>query len=621
MSSAKSNPGPRKPSPKAKSASPAAKTLPPRERVKPADAWDLSSLFASDDEWEIAFNKWQKLIPRYEKFRGTLAEGARRLAACLKFDEEFDRLGERLGTYAYLKTAEDQANSAYQRMKGRHQHAGSEAAQAASYIRPEILAISAKKMKEYMAAKELAPYRLVLERIQRYKPHTLSDAEEKLLAMQTEMADASNRVFRQLNDADLKFGMVRDETGAEIELSHSSFSALLHSPSREVRKTAFHQYYDVFIAHQNTLAATLSSSIQRDVYYAKARNYSSARAAALFPDNVPASVYDNLIAEVRRRLPVLYRYFDLRRRKMKLKQLHHYDTYVPILSDLDQQRSWKQAVDVVIESLAPLGGEYCEVLQRGLTDSRWCDRYPNRGKQSGAFSCGSYDGAPYILMNYQPTVLDHVFTLAHEAGHSMHSYYSAKNQPFVYYDYVIFVAEVASTFNEQLLSRRLMEQAGSDQERAYLVNRDIDAIRGTIIRQTMFAEFEKIAHETAEAGEPLTVEAFQRIYGELLAAYFGPDFAIDDQLKLECFRIPHFYRAFYVYKYATGLSAAIALSERVLSGGPRELNDYLTFLKGGCSKDPLDLLKDAGVDMTTAAPVAAALDRFEALVAELDDLL
>ena len=600
---------------------PKATTLPARERVKTEDTWDLVSLFASDVEWEAAFEKWKKLIPRYEKFRGTLGGSAKQLAACLKFDEEFDRLGERVGTYAFLKTAEDQANSEYQRMKGRAQHAGSEAAQAASFIRPEILAIPAKRMKEFMAAKELKPYQLVLERIQRYKPHTLSDGEEKLLAMQSEMADASNRVFRQLNDADLKFGMVKDEHGAEIELSHSSFSALLHAPNREVRKTAFHQYYGVFAAHENTLAATLSSSVQRDVYYAKARGYESARAAALFPDNVPVAVYDNLIGEVRRRLPALYRYLDLRRRKMKLKEIHHYDTYAPILSEFDQNRTWKQAVDAVMKSLTPLGDEYCGVLERGLSTARWCDRYPNRGKQSGAFSCGSFDGAPYILMNYQPKVLDHVFTLAHEAGHSMHSHYSSKHQPFVYYDYVIFVAEVASTFNEQLLSRHLMDSAGSDLERAYLVNRDIDAIRGTIIRQTMFAEFEKLIHESAEAGEPLTVDAFKKIYSDLLSAYFGPDFAIDEILKLEGFRIPHFYRAFYVYKYATGLSAAIALSERVLNGGPRELNDYLSFLKGGCSKDPLDLLKDAGVDMTMPAPVAAALDRFESLVDELDTLL
>ena len=608
-------------SPKSKRSRPKSKTLPPRAKVKVEDTWNLGSLFTTDAEWEAAFEKWKKQIPRYAKFRGALGESAAQLAACLEFDEKFERAGERLGTYAYLKAAEDQANSVYQRMRGLIQHASSEAGQAASFIRPEILAIPAATLRKFLAAKELAPYRLLLERLERYRPHTLSDAEERLLAMQTEMADAANHIFRQLNDADLKFGMVENERGESIELSHSSFSALLHSPARKVRQNAFHQYYGVFAAHENTLAATLSGSVKRDVYYAKARGYESAQAAALFPDQVPAAVYDNLIAEVRRRLPALYRYFELRRRKMKLKDIHHYDTYVPILSELDQQRTWKQAVDAVLGSLTPLGDEYCRALGAGLNAARWCDRYPNRGKQSGAFSSGSYDGAPYILMNYQPTVLDHVFTLAHEAGHSMHSYYSAKNQPFVYYDYVIFVAEVASTFNEQLLGRRLMDEAASDEERAYLVNREIDAIRGTIIRQTMFAEFEKIIHELAESGEPLTVDAFKGEYLKLLTAYFGADFTIDDELKLECFRIPHFYRAFYVYKYATGLSAAIALSERVLAGGQRELEDYLSFLKGGCSKDPLDLLRDAGVDMATPAPVRSALDRFEKLVTELDELL
>jgi oligoendopeptidase F len=604
-----------------KAKKPRGKTLPPRAKVKVEDTWDLGTLFPSDAEWEAAFEKWKKQIPRYAKFRGTLGESAKQLAACLDFDERFERAGERLGVYAYLKAAQDQSDSVYQRMRGRVQHAGSEAAQAASFIRPEILAIPEDKLNESIASKELSRYQLLLTRLERYKPHTLSDAEERLLAMQSEMADASNHIFRQLNDADLKFGMVENEHGDSVELSHSSFSALLHSPDRKVRQTAFHQYYGVFAAHENTLAATLNGSVQRDAYYAKARGYESARAAALFPDQVPAAVYDNLIAEVRRRLPALYRYFDLRRRKMKLKDIHHYDTYVPILSELDQKRTWKQAAEAVLGSLAPLGDEYGRVLEEGLARARWCDRFPNRGKQSGAFSSGRFDGAPYILMNYQPTVLDHVFTLAHEAGHSMHSYFSAKHQPFVYYDYVIFVAEVASTFNEQLLGRRLMDEARSDQERAYLVNREIDAIRGTIIRQTMFAEFEKTIHELAESGEPLTVDAFKGEYWKLLQAYFGPDFALDDELKLECFRIPHFYRAFYVYKYATGLSAAIALSERVLGGGKQELNDYLSFLKGGCSKDPLDLLRDAGVDMATPAPVRAALDRFEKLVGELDELL
>lgn len=596
------------------------KSLPRRTQVKPADTWDLSSLYSDDAAWEAALTKWEKRIGEFARHRGKLSESPKALAACLKFDSEFDRVGERLGVYAYLKSAEDTGNSTYQRMLGRHRNAASRAGQEASFIRPEILAIPPAKMKKFIAAKELAPWRLLLERLLRDRPHTLSDREEKLLAMQSEMASAAGLVFRQLNNADLKFGFVENERGEKVELSHASFAALLHSPHRPVRQKAFDQYYQQFAAHENTLAATLQGSIQRDVFYARARNFASSLEAALFPDNVPAAVYDNLIASVRRHLPVLYRYYDLRRRKMKLREIHQYDTYVPILSELEVRHTWNQACETVVEALTPLGAEYGNVLRSGLL-GRWCDRYENQGKQSGAFSYGSYEGDPYILMNYQPTVLDHVFTLAHEAGHSMHSYYSARNQPYHYYHYTIFVAEVASTFNEQLLSKHLMSRAKDDRERAYLVNREIDAIRGTIIRQTMFAEFEKITHELAEQNEPLTVERFKQVYRELLQAYFGPDFALDDELSLECFRIPHFYRAFYVYKYATGMSAAIALSERVTRGGKQELADYLRFLQGGCSQDPLDLLRDAGVDMEQPGPVDTALARFAELVAELDELL
>ena len=482
------------------------------------------------------------------------------------------------------------------------------------------MAISAAKMKSFLASKELAPYRLLLDRILRYKPYTLGKGEEKLLAMQSEMSETANLVFRQLNDADLKFGFVKNEKGESVELNSATFASFLHSPKRAVRKAAFHQFYEQYQKHENTLAATFAGSVQRDVYYAKARGYKSARSASLFADNMPDSVYDNLIAAVHKHLPALFRYYEIRRRKMRIPEIHVYDTYVPILSELETRHTWQQAVKVVVESLEPLGSEYCGVLEQGLNDG-WCDRYPNQGKQSGAFSAGTYDGAPYILMNYQPDVLDHVFTLAHEAGHSMHSHFSAKHQPYCYYNYTIFVAEVASTFNEQLLSRRLMSRAKDDKQRAFLINREIDAIRGTIIRQTMFAEFEKITHELVETGEPLTVDKCKQVYHELLTRYFGPEFAIDDELQLECFRIPHFYSAFYVYKYATGLSAAIALSDRVLSGGKRELADYLGFLKGGCSKDPLDLLRAAGVDMAQPGPVDTALAHFEKLVEELDELL
>ena len=612
---------------------PPLKELPPRSKVPPADTWDLSSLFASDEAWEKAYLAWEEQIAGYAQFRGKLGDDAETLAACLKFDENFDRAGERLGTYAHLKTAEDTGENTYQRMQGRYINLAGRAAEAASYIRPEILAIPDAQMREFLASEALEPYRLLLTRLLRFKPHTLGQSEERLLAMQTEMAQAVGQIFRQLNDADLKFGTIKDDKGQQLELSHATFSTLLHSPKRSVRKAAFHQYYRQYAGHQHTLAAALAGSVQRDVYYARARNYPSALEAALFPDRVPLSVYESLIESVRRHLPAVHHYYEVRQRKMRLKDIHHYDTYVPILAERQSRHTWQQAVATVLAALEPLGSEYCGTLERGLL-GRWCDRYENRGKQSGAFSSGSYDADPYILMNYQSRVLDHVFTLAHEAGHSMHSFYSARHQPYTYYNYTIFVAEVASTFNEQLLSHHLLAHAHDDQQRAYLVNRQIDAMRGTIIRQTMFAEFEKQIHASAESGEPLTVERFQQLYRELLALYFGPDFALDDELGLEGLRIPHFYRAFYVYKYATGMSAAIALAARVLgkgiephAAGPvvvdpsKARDDYLRFLGSGCSKDPLDLLRDAGVDMEQPAPVDAALDEFAALVEELDQLL
>jgi oligoendopeptidase F len=595
------------------------KQLPARDKVKTADTWDLDSLFTDDAAWEKGFTKWGRRVSTFAKFQGTLADAAA-LAACLKFDLDFDRMGERLGIYAFLKTAEDTTNSDYQRMQGRYVNTASKAAQAGSYIRPEILAIPKAKMKTILAEKKLAPYRLMLERLLRYKPHTLGKKEEKLLAMQTEMAQAAGHIFTQLNDADMKFGTVKDDSGNSLELSHASFGMLLHSPKRSVRKAVFEKYYKQFDAHQHTLAASLDGSIQRDIYYAKARNHDSALGASLFPDQVPQTVFDALIESVRRHLPVVHRYYEVRRRKMRLRDIHAYDTYVPILSGLQTGRTWQQAVDLVIDALKPLGAEYGRALKKGL-NGRWCDRYENRGKHSGAFSCGSYDGEPYILMNYQGEVLDHVFTLAHEAGHSMHSLYSAKKQPYQYYDYAIFVAEVASTFNEQLLSKHLMAAAKDDQQRAFLINRQIDAIRATVIRQTMFAEFEKKTHALAESGEPLTIDLFRTVYRGLLADYFGPKFKIDPQLELECLRIPHFYRAFYVYKYATGLSAAIALADRVTTGGKPELNDYLTFLSGGSSKYPLDLLRSAGVDMEQPNAVDTTLKQFSELVDELDSLL
>jgi oligoendopeptidase F len=596
-------------------------TLPPRSKVKVADTWDLSSLFASDDAWEKAFTAWEKKIAGFAKFKGKLYTSARVIAQLLAFDRDIDLAADNLGTYAFLKASEDQASSTYQRMKGRFSHAATQASEAGAFIRPELLSIPAKKMDGFLKSKDLAEWKLALERILRYRPYTLSDNEEKILAMQGTMSSAANDTFRQLTDADMKWGKVKTESGQELELSNATLMVFLNSPKRTVRSEAFTEFYKNFEAHKNTLAATLNASNQRDAYYAKVRGYKSARESALFADNVPVSVYDNLVSSVRKHLPTVHRYYKLRQRAMKLKDLHFYDTYVPILSDIKKHTPWDAGVKMVIDSLAPLGDEYCRTLHAGLTSKRWCDRYPNQGKQSGAFSSGSYSSMPYILMNYQQDVIDHVFTLAHEAGHSMHSHYSCGNQPFQYAGYTIFVAEVASTFNEQLLNKHLLDHAKDKRERAYLINNLIDDIRGTIVRQTMFAEWEKISHELVEKGEPLTVETIRKQYRSLLDAYFGPDFAIDPQLELECLRIPHFYRAFYVYKYATGLSAAIALSQRVLNGGAKELSAYLSFLQSGCSKWPLDLLKDAGVDMSKPAPVEAAMKRLTELVDELDTLL
>lgn len=596
------------------------KKLPARKDVPDGDTWDLSSLFSSDNEWESALAAWEQRIPGFTEFAGTLGSSPERLAECLAYDIAVDREGDRIGTYAHLRASEDQAAPEAQRMMGRFQHVATLAGEKASFIRPEIMALSPTTLAAWMALPVLTDYRLLLERLDRTRPHVLSEREEKLLAMQGNFAGTAGKVFRQLTDADMKFGSVTTGRGERIELSNATFVTLLHDTTRDVRRTAFHQFYDQYEAHANTLAATLSGSVERDVYAAKVRNYPSAVAAALFGDNVPITVYDQLIKAVRDHLPVVHRYYDLRKRIMGLDEIHFYDCYVPLVPELEQKHTWDQGVQLVVESLVPLGPDYCRRLEQGLS-GRWCDRYPNAGKQSGAFSSGTYDSDPYILMNFQDEAIEHVFTLAHEAGHSMHTRYSSEAQPYQYAGYTIFVAEVASTFNEQLLTRLLLSRASSPTERAAILVRQIDSIRATIVRQTMFAEFERQSHASAEAGEPLTLERVRGIYRELLNAYFGPHFVIDEQLELECLRIPHFYNAFYVYKYATGLSAAITLAKHVAEGGPQQLEAYRTFLEGGCSRWPLDLLRSAGVDLEKPEPVATALTHFGRLVDELGTLL
>lgn len=589
-----------------------------REQIADENKWDLTYLFKTPQAWDAEFKKWENMISGYTRFQGKLRESVDTLLACLKFYEKMSRMAERLGTYAFLCYAEDGANSENTGRRAKFIGAASRDGQASSFISPEILAIPTSTLKSFISDIKLKKYKLWLERLMEEKKHTLGAKEEKLLAMQAQMFETASNVYEQLTDTDMKFGIVRDHKGQKIELSHASFSALMHGPNRAVRRNAFMQYYEVYNQHKHTISATLAGSVHADVFYARAKNFPSALESVLFSERVPVTVYDNLISTVREYLPSLHKYYDVRRRKMKLQDIHMYDTYVPFNAKAEVCYPWDQAVEMVLDAVKPLGDEYRNVLTQGLTVQRWCDRYENRGKHSGAFSCGSYDGLPYILMNYQENVLDHVFTLAHEAGHSMHSYFSTKKQPYMYHDYQLFVAEVASTFNEQLLHHYLMQNVTNNTQRLMLVNRLLDELRGTLFRQTMFAEFERTIHAAAEAGEAITLDFFTSEYRKLLQDYFGPDFTLDEQLSLECLRIPHFYRAFYVYKYATGISAAIALSNGVLNGGKKELDAYLKFLSGGCSETPLDLLLHAGVDMRKPQAIMQALQLFESLVNELE---
>jgi oligoendopeptidase F len=453
------------------------------------------------------------------------------------------------------------------------------------------------------------------------KPHVLSEAEERILALGAAALNGYDDTFSQLTDVDMKFGVLIDESGREKPLTQSSFSSFLVRRDRDLRKRAFEQFYSEFQDHQYTLASSLAYSVKADVFRARARNYSSSLEAALFPDDVPVTVYHGLVKTVRANLSPLFRYFELRRRVLKLKELHHYDTYVPMVAEIETHISFDQAVDHVAAALQPLGSEYVDVLREGLGVGRWCDRYETKGKRSGAFSSGSYSAPPYILMNYKEDVFADVYTLAHEAGHSMHSWFSQHTQKYQDYDYPIFLAEVASTFNEELLTHHLLEQTSDPKMRAYIINRQIDDIRGTLYRQTMFAEFEKIIHEIEESGDALTLDVFKSEYHKVLTAYFAENFALDPQLDLECLRIPHFYGAFYVYKYATGISAAVALAQKVLGGQVGAVEAYLGFLKSGGSKFPLETLRRAGVDMATSGPIESTLKLFERRLGELEELL
>ncbi len=595
--------------------------VPVRSEIPESDKWDLRYLFTDVSKWQEDFVWLQRSYPKLQEWKGRVGESVQTLATVLEFEKSLEQKMERAHHYASLQLAEESTNNQYLARIGQLQNLLTKISEAAAFVVPEILSIDDQRFAQFIADPALKDWRIKLHKIRRMKPHVLSEPEERILALGSVALSGYDDTFSQLTDVDMKFGVLTDEAGRERALTQSSFSSFLVKRDPELRKRAFHQFYSEFQDHQYTLAASLAYSVKADVFRARARHYPSTLEAALFPDDMPVAVYDGLIQTVRANLKTLFHYFDLRRRVLRLDELHHYDTYVPLVSEIEARFTFDQAVEMVLAALAPLGKEYVDVLAEGLRSRRWCDRYENKGKRSGAFSSASYGAPPYILMNYKEDVFADVYTLAHEAGHSMHSWFSQNSQLFQDYEYPIFLAEVASTFNEELLTHHLLETTSDPKMRAYFINRQIDDLRGTLFRQTMFAEFEKIIHAIEEIGDALTLDIFKSQYHQLLKTYFAESFVLDPELDLECLRIPHFYHAFYVYKYATGVSAAVALSERVLSGETGKVDAYLNFLRSGSSKFPLETLKAAGVDMATPAPIESALRLFERRVAELEKLL
>jgi len=596
-----------------------AKTL-TRADVPDSDKWDLAHLFNDASKWAEDFAWLQQTYSKISDWKGCLGKSAPSLASCLEFEKSLDLKIERLYHYASLLLAEDSANPDYLARMGQMQNLLTKISEAGSFLAPEIHSIPDDKFTQFLEDPALAEWKIALRKIRRLKPHVLSEREERLMALGSAALDGYDETFSQLTDVDMKFGVLVDDKGEEKPLTQSSYGSFLVKRDHALRKRAFHQFYEEFQDHQFTLASALAYSVKADVFRARARNYPSALEASLFRDDIPIAVYDGLTTAVRNNLAPLFRYYELRRRALGLDELHHYDTYVPLVAEIESRVSFDEATETILTAFDPLGPEYTATLNEGLR-GRWCDRYETKGKRSGAFSSGSFGGPPYILMNYKSDVFSDVYTLAHEAGHSMHTWFAQRSQAFQDYNYPIFLAEVASTFNEELLTHHLLEKTTDKKMRAYIINRQIDDIRGTLFRQTMFAEFEKVIHAIEERGDALTLDVFKSEYHALLQAYFGLGVVLDPQLDLECLRIPHFYNAFYVYKYATGISAAVALSERVLAKQPGAVEAYLAFLKSGGAKFPLETLRLAGVDMTTPAPIESTLALFNRRLTELEQLL
>lgn len=591
-----------------------------RAEGDPAYQWDLTPIFPDDAAWREALERAGEFIPRLEAFRGRLGSSGESLLEYMALGEEISEAVEPLYGYASLKSDEDTAVSVYQDMRSKARSLLVRLSTASAFATPEIIAIPDGTLEGfYAAAPGLEKYRIALDETRRRRAHILSEREEALLAGAGEVAAAPYNIYNLFESADLKFPDAIDSGGKAHPLSNGSFVTLLHSQDRALRADAFARFYDVYLGMQNTAAALLDAQMKQLKFFSGARGYDSARAAALDVTNVPLPVYDSLVEAVNANLGEMHRYMALRKKLMGLDALHMYDIYTPMVADADAAIPYAQARQTVLEALSVLGEDYGAVLRRAFAE-RWIDVYENTGKRSGAYSSGLARPHPYILLNHKNT-LDSLFTLAHELGHTMHSYLSAKNQPTVYADYVIFVAEVASTVNESLLMRHLLGKTTDRRQRAYLINYFLEQFRTTVYRQTMFAEFEQRCGEMCANGDALTAEALNELYYGLNRRYYGPAAEVDERIKIEWARIPHFYYDYYVFQYATGFSAAIAISSRILAEGQSAVGDYLRFLSLGCSKTPIELLKIAGVDMTTPEPVNAALKLFGELIDEMEGLM
>lgn len=590
-----------------------------RDEIDLRDRWAIEDLYKDDEQWTADYDRLKELIPGMTAFRGRLGESAELLLKMQKTYDELNELAEKVYVYANQRLHENTDNSTYQNLASMAQTLLIQLGEACAYIEPELMELPEGTVEKFLEEnEELKAYRQYFENMIRQREHVLTKELEELLASVGELAEAPGDIFSMFNNADIRFPEITGEDGEPVEVTHGRFISLLQSQNRQVRRDAFQALYGVYGKYRNTLAATYRANVKKEVFYARARRYDSDLEAALDGSHIPVSVYDNLIDAVHESLPLMHRYVELRKKMLGTEELHMYDLYVPMVADADCRIPFERAKEMVLEGLKPMGEEYLNLLKKGFSE-RWIDVYENQGKRSGAYSWGAYGTHPYVLLNYQEN-LNNVFTLAHEMGHALHSWYSDENQPYIYAGYKIFVAEVASTCNEALLIHHLIGTTEDRKQKAYLINYFLEQFRTTLFRQTMFAEFEKITHGLQEKGETLTADKLCEIYYRLNQEYFGDNICVDKEIEMEWARIPHFYTPFYVYQYATGFSAAIALSDRILEKGGEAVEAYKKFLKGGSSMYPLDLLRMAGVDMEQKKPVEDALNVFAQYLEEMERL-